>query len=30
MYGMMAVAIPGWVCGTALGAVAGNVLPLRV
>lgn len=30
MYGMMAVAVPGWVTGTALGAIAGNVLPLRV
>ena len=26
----MAVAVPGWVTGTALGAIAGNVLPLRV
>ncbi len=30
IYGMMAVAVPGWVTGTALGAIAGNVLPLRV
>ncbi len=26
-YGAMCVAIPGWVCGTALGAAAGAVLP---
>lgn len=30
MYGMMLSAIPGWVGGTALGALAGSVLPLRV
>ena len=30
IYGMMAVAIPGWLLGTALGAVAGNILPVRV
>ncbi len=27
VYGAMCVAIPGWVCGTALGAAAGSVLP---
>ena len=26
-YGLIAVAIPGWVLGTALGAAAGNILP---
>ena len=26
-YGVMAVAIPGWTLGTALGAVSGNLLP---
>lgn len=29
-YGAMLVAIPGWAIGTALGVMAGNVLPLRV
>jgi predicted branched-subunit amino acid permease len=29
-YGAMAVAIPGWAVGTAVGIVAGNILPLRV
>lgn len=29
-YGLMGSAIPGWVLGTLLGAVAGNVLPERV
>lgn len=28
-YGAMAVALPGWSIGTALGIIAGNVLPLR-
>ena len=30
MYGGMTPAIPGWMIGTALGALAGSVLPLRV
>lgn len=30
MYGGMAPAIPGWAVGTALGTLAGSVLPLRV
>lgn len=29
-YGLMGAAIPGWVLGTLLGAVAGNILPERV
>ena len=29
-YGAMLVAIPSWAAGTALGIVAGNILPLRV
>ncbi len=29
-YGLMSVAIPGWVLGTLLGAVAGSILPDRV
>ncbi|MCI2106881.1 MAG: AzlC family ABC transporter permease [Intestinimonas sp.] len=29
-YGAMAVALPGWALGTLLGAVMGNVLPVRV
>lgn len=29
-YGLMGAAIPGWVLGTFLGAVAGNILPARV
>lgn len=29
-YGAMAVAIPSWAMGTAMGIVAGNILPLRV
>lgn len=29
-YGLIAVAIPGWVLGTALGAAAGNILPASV
>ena len=29
-YGAMAVAIPSWATGTALGIIAGNILPLRV
>lgn len=29
-YGAMAVAIPGWVTGTALGAVFGNILPAYI
>lgn len=29
-YGLMGSAIPGWVLGTLLGAVAGNILPARV
>ncbi|MBQ4293061.1 MAG: AzlC family ABC transporter permease [Lachnospiraceae bacterium] len=29
-YGAMAVAVPGWVFGTLLGAVAGNVLPAMI
>lgn len=29
-YGAMAVALPSWSIGTALGIIAGNVLPLRV
>lgn len=29
-YGAMLVTIPGWAIGTALGVIAGNVLPLRV
>ena len=28
-YGAMAVAIPSWAAGTALGIIAGNILPLR-
>jgi len=30
IYGMMAMAVPGWVLGTAIGALAGSILPLRV
>jgi predicted branched-subunit amino acid permease len=30
MYGAVSVAAPGWAFGTALGALAGNVLPLRI
>ena len=29
-YGLMSAAIPGWILGTLMGAVAGNVLPERV
>jgi predicted branched-subunit amino acid permease len=29
-YGAMMVAIPGWAVGTALGTLAGNILPLRL
>ena len=29
-YGAMIVALPGWACGTALGCLAGNLLPLRL
>ena len=29
-YGAMAIAIPSWASGTALGIIAGNILPLRV
>lgn len=29
-YGAMLVAIPGWAVGTALGTMAGNILPLRL
>ena len=29
-YGAMAVAIPGWACGTFFGVLAGNVLPARL
>ncbi len=29
-YGLMSVAIPGWICGTWLGVVSGNILPQRV
>ena len=29
-YGLMGAAIPGWVVGTLLGAVAGNILPERI
>lgn len=29
-YGAMAIAIPSWATGTALGIIAGNILPLRV
>lgn len=29
-YGAMAVALPGWSVGTALGIIAGNILPLRL
>jgi predicted branched-subunit amino acid permease len=28
-YGAMLVAIPGWACGTAIGVITGNVLPVR-
>ena len=28
-YGAMTVAIPGWALGTALGVIAGNIMPLR-
>ncbi len=28
-YGAMSVAIPGWAFGTALGVIAGNIMPLR-
>ena len=27
MYGAMSVAIPGWTCGTLLGAISGNLMP---
>lgn len=30
MYGAVAVAAPGWAFGTALGAIAGSILPLRL
>ena len=30
MYGAMAVALPGWAVGTALGTLAGSMLPLRL
>ena len=30
MFGLIAVASPGWVVGTALGVIMGNALPLRV
>ena len=30
MYGAMAVALPGWAVGTALGTLAGSILPLRL
>ena len=30
MYGAMVPAIPGWTVGTALGTLAGSILPLRV
>ena len=30
VYGVMAVAIPGWSVGTALGIIAGNILPARI
>lgn len=29
-YGAMAIALPGWACGTAIGVVAGNVLPVSL
>lgn len=29
-YGAMALALPGWVCGTYLGVVLGNVLPAQI
>lgn len=29
-YGLMSAAIPGWIAGTLMGAVAGNILPERV
>ena len=29
MFGLIAVASPGWVVGTALGVIMGNALPLR-
>jgi predicted branched-subunit amino acid permease len=29
-YGAMSLALPGWSVGTALGIIAGNVLPLRL
>ena len=29
-YGAMCLAIPGWSIGTALGVIAGNILPFRV
>ena len=29
-YGAMAVAMPGWACGTFLGVMAGNILPARL
>ena len=30
MYGAMAVALPGWAVGTALGTLAGSILPMRL
>ncbi len=30
IYGMLAVTVPGWTCGTALGVLTGKVLPLRL